>query len=86
MDKRKQLDIKVGQVYSTPFTKTPWVVEKIEENEGDHDWIYFNLWGEHVIRQWRITVNKHLKLIAEFPTVEEALEYTIKEREDNEGN
>lgn len=66
--------IKVGQVYELPFFKSPVVVIRIEPKyERQFDWIYLITNDGQQERLWRKSVEETLKLIAEYPTWQEAV-------------
>lgn len=66
--------IKVGQIYELPFSKSPVVVTNIVNKKEKHfDWIYFLTDEGLQERLWRKSVEETLKLIAEYPTWQEAV-------------
>lgn len=66
--------IKVGQVYEMPITRGRFVVCEIEQNKKDHnlDWVYFLFPCGYKDRIWRKGLEE-MKLIAEYPTLDEAI-------------
>lgn len=66
--------IKVGQIYELPFFKSPAVVIRIEpQHERRFDWIYLITNDGQQERLWRQSVEETLKLIAEYPTWQQAV-------------
>jgi hypothetical protein len=66
--------IKVGQIYELPFSKSPVVVIRIEpQHERHFDWVYLITDDGQQERLWRKSVEETLKLIAEYPTWQEAV-------------
>lgn len=64
--------IKVGQIYELPETKSRVVVIRAPETKSPLDWVCFIFDNGYTERLWQKTV-KELKLIAEYPTWQEAV-------------
>lgn len=65
--------IKVGQIYASPWSKTPIVVTDIQYTPKEpFDWIYVRSFSGVQERLWRKTMET-LELIAEYPTWQEAV-------------
>lgn len=66
--------VKVGQIYQLPISKSPVIVTKIiNKKDKQYDWIYFINDEGLQERLWRKSVEETLKLIAEYPTWQEAV-------------
>lgn len=66
--------IKVGQIYELPISKSPVVVTNIVNKKEKHfDLIYFITVDGLQERLWRKSVEETLKLIAEYPTWQKAI-------------
>ena len=69
--------VKVGQIYALPWSKTPIAVSCIEyTNETQFDWIYVISSTGVSDKFWRKTM-ENLELIAEYPTLQEAVDSNI---------
>lgn len=64
--------IKAGQIYELPETKGRFVVIRALETKSPHDWVYFIFSNGYTDRLWQKTA-KEFKLIAEYPTWQEAV-------------
>lgn len=64
--------IKVGQIYKLPETEGLVVVIRVDETQSLFGWVYFIFSNGYVERLWKKTV-KELKLVAEYPTWQEAV-------------
>ena len=67
--------IKVGQIYELPISKGRVIVTLIENNKKDkrYDFIHFINNDGFQECLWRKSVEETLKLIAEYPTWQEAV-------------
>lgn len=74
--------VRVGQIYELPVTKGRVVVIRCEETESQFDFVYFIFNDGNVERLWKKTV-KELKLIAEYPTWQDAVNSPEFKGEDN---
>lgn len=73
--------VSIGQVYELPFSKNPVVVTHIKcnkENNKDkkYDWIYLITDEGLIERLWRVSVEETMKLLAEYPSWQVAVNST----------
>lgn len=64
--------IKVGQIYETPEGNR-WCVIREDDFGSPYAYVYLILPNGYVERLWKKTVKEELKLIAEYPTWQEAV-------------
>lgn len=65
--------IKVGQIFELAVTKGRVVVIRVDETKSPFSWVYFIFPNGYTERLWKKTVQTELKLIAEYPTWQEAV-------------
>ena len=64
--------IKVGQIYKTS-QENVWCVIRQDDSKSPYSYVYLILPNGYVDRLWKKTLKEELKLIAEYPTWQEAV-------------
>lgn len=65
--------IKVGQIFELAETKKRIVVIRTEQSKSPYSWIDFIFENGYVDRLWKKTVESELRLIATYPTWQQAV-------------